>query len=231
MQLAKNFCPNYSWFMKMPAVERLRPHIFSDLYRRSPLTQRLFPTGRSTFKAACGYVKERIRSRDRGSNFGSQTRYYSWLPAFLLIPLLKKTGRDGILLENESENAIVASCFFHVHDDNTVHSFSYYCHPEVRGQGCGRILVELFLNHAREILDFSDPEKRPPCARIFGGGSQAMENLYSSLRRRQDSLGIQCFEKITPKVQETGWVRFEAPPPVLTMPGSVSHADDFYQNH
>ena len=208
--------------MTANTINGLRPHIFSHLYQRAPLTERLWPATSSTFKGACGYVKERIRSRDRGSNFGNQIRFYSWLPSFALIPLLKKTGRDGILLENEENKAFVASCFFHVHGDNSVHSFSYYCQPELRGQGCGRTLVHLFLDHARTILDFSDPETRPPCARIYGGGSQAMENLYASLKRRQDSLGIQCFEKITPRGRETGWLRFEPTTRELELPVEVS---------
>lgn len=201
----------------MQTFQGLRPHIFSQLYQRAPLAARLWPRGNNTFSNACGFVKERIQSRDRGSNFGSQTRYYSWLPFSVLIPLLKKSGRDGILLENEAEKTFVASCFFHKHADNTVHSFSYFCQPQLRGQGVGRVLVQLFLEHAREILDFSDPESRPPCARIFGGGSTAMESLYASLKRRQDDLGIFCFEKITAKGRETGWLRFQPPSPVLPL--------------
>lgn len=121
---------------------------------RDYYTQRVSGTDHRHFAwpAIKQYVLYRIRHPVEGSPFDRATWWFrDWMPDSMLIWLLKFSGRDGILLMDES--GVIAHAFFHRHwfSRTWVHLFHVEVRPDCRKQGLSEACCREFLLYLHDL--------------------------------------------------------------------------------
>ncbi|MES2223492.1 MAG: GNAT family N-acetyltransferase [Patescibacteria group bacterium] len=138
------------------------------------------------------YISRQIKNPDKGSNFEIASRYFRWLPEYLLIQLLKIAKYDGILFYENDQ--IIGHIFYQKHPEGWK-VFSVHVSDNLRGKGYGQKMISTFL-----ITAHNQGLKR---VRIGAGGSVTLEHICTKVI----SGGLTLPFKVR-RGDTTGWLNF-----------------------
>jgi len=104
-------------------------------------------------KTATRYLVNKIRNRDRGSNFEKQLGCMSILfksdsLASISMKLMQLRGYDAILLDLKAQ--VIGHTGFQIHTDSTLHAFSIEVDNSYRKKGYAVYIAENLIKYARE---------------------------------------------------------------------------------
>jgi ribosomal protein S18 acetylase RimI-like enzyme len=136
--------------------------------------------------AARDYLLRTIRKPDAGSVFDRKSKLLRLFPDFLLLSVMQARGYGGQLFTQVSpgaaEGKVCAHTFFQRHS-TSLHLFSVYLAPDLRGQGIGYEVTSNFIEYARTRPEIEQ-------VRISGGGNAGTRLIFEQLCNAADDLGL-----------------------------------------